>query len=697
MITKFKTIKRLISASAAAVCMISAFNLPPIGDEETAAADTMTAFEITENMQIGWNIGNSLDAPSETAWGNPTITKELIDAVKAKGFNTVRVPTTWYTHMDGDNKIDESWLNRVQEVVDYAYSQDMYVILNLHHEEWVNRADIGTAYYEMSPKLIKIWQQIAERFKDYDQHLIFEGMNEPRAVGTSHEWWGPEQSEIDTINKLNADFVNTVRSVESPYKDTRLLMIPPYCASSEITIMNKLEIPDDDYVAASIHAYSPYNFTMNTGTGAQHDTYTESFDAELGTILSNIQKTFLEKDIPVIIGEFGASNFNNTDARCEWAKSYITKAKNYGIPCVLWDNNTITNSADPGECHGYINRSSYEWYDVSEPVVDTMMEVINDPSIKWGNSSKSPTYSHQDMSEGDVLYNDAAGELLDASSSKFCSANYAVTPAQLEGKDIAVKFTGDAPVAAFMDSSWGGWTEVAPYEVDKEAGIAYISGEAVKKSWSSDTEFSWLCFKTSGVTTITMVSIIDAAEIEETTDPIFTVQNYDLTLPADTRDGNLVLYLEGDAGAETNGCVGFMNGEDWSSITWETVLGDDGKTEVSIPMSEIPEGITSAQAQIWWAAVGGEFADIKLTDYSIITETTEIIYGDADLDGETTMDDVVLILCNASDKTQYPLSAEAVNAADVYQRGDGISANDAVSVQKLLTLQIDSLPESYAN
>lgn len=264
----------------------------------------MTAFEITENMKIGWNYGNSLDATggsglaTETSWGNPKATQEMMDAVKAKGFNTVRLPTTWYPHLDSNNNIDPEWMARVHEVVDYAYKNDMYVILNLHHEEWINRADIGTAYDEMSPKLKAVWKQIAEEFKDYDQHLIFEGMNEPRAVGTDHEWWGPKQDEVDTINKLNQDFVDTVRSVESPYKDTRLLMCPPYCASSDSSMMATLVVPDDDYVAASIHAYSPYGFTMDK-TVADHSTFSEAYATELETILNGIRKQFIEKDIPV--------------------------------------------------------------------------------------------------------------------------------------------------------------------------------------------------------------------------------------------------------------------------------------------------------------------------------------------------------------------------------------------------------------
>jgi len=277
----------------------------------SASAAGLSADQIVKEMKIGWNVGNSLDStPStsdiskhETAWGNPVVTQELIDAVKAKGFNTVRIPTTWYPHVskDGSYTIDPAWFARVKEVVDYAYKQDMYVILNLHHEEWINRADFGTAYDEMSPQLKAMWKQIAEYFKDYDQHLIFEGMNEPRAVGTDYEWaWGVPDECYDVINKLDADFVNTIRSVDSPYKDSRLLMIPTYAASQELHNLVRLDFPaGDDYIAASIHAYSPYDFAMDAkGT---HDEFTESHEAYLDTMFKNIQATFTDKNIPVVI------------------------------------------------------------------------------------------------------------------------------------------------------------------------------------------------------------------------------------------------------------------------------------------------------------------------------------------------------------------------------------------------------------
>ena len=145
-----------------------------------------------------------------------------------------------------------------------------------------------------------------------------------------------------------------------------------------------LDVPDDDYVAVSLHAYTPYAFAMGDG---DHTTFSGNYQSDLDTLFSDIRYYFTDKDIPVVLGEFSASNFNNTAARCDWATYYLTWTKKLGIPCVLWDNNAITNSTSASEAHGYVDRSNNTWYEASEPVVDAMMTVMQDNSIVWGSES----------------------------------------------------------------------------------------------------------------------------------------------------------------------------------------------------------------------------------------------------------------------------------------------------------------------
>ncbi len=737
MFRESKTIRRIVSFSAAAVCMMSALRFMPALESDTLAADTLTAFEITKEMKIGWNYGNCLDATvtgdtatveSETAWGNPKATQELMDAIKAKGFNTVRLPTTWYQHLDADNNIDPEWMARVHEVVDYCYKNDMYVILNLHHENWVNRSDLGEAYDEMKPKLLAIWQQIADEFTDYDQHLIFECMNEPRAVGTTHEWWGPLQSEVDCINQLNADFVELIRNDDSPYADTRLLMIPGYCASSDLTMISKVVVPDDDYVAVSVHAYSPYGFTMNPAV-TDHSTFTDAYRTELLSILEGVRSTFIENDIPVVIGEFSASNYDNTEARCEWAECYISTTKKYGIPCVLWDNDARGNS-DSSERHDYIDRDTLEWYEDSVQVVDTMMSVHADSSIVWGIEGKGPEYIHSDIDSGKTLT--STSQTIDASvTGGNCSSNYDVSWAALEGKEIAVEFTGDAPIACFMDSEWGSWTQVNPFSVDKTNGIAYYSYEDIKAAWTASSDLAHLCCMTMGTTTITKIALIDAAEIkdsesepdvetttapesetttepdvETTTDGSFTFEavTYNIELPEGSKEGLLLdIALEGTANASVGGCVGYgTNADDWVNIEWSTSIGADGTKSVLVDISDIPEEFEAAQVQIWWSNVWDASTETA-TDYPCEMVSYNIhgtggiepaVYGDVNGNGEVEVADVIAIMAYAANPDANPLTEEQIQAGDVYQTGDGVSVTDAVSIQKYLTKLISVLPES---
>ena len=236
----------------------------------------LSANEIVADMGKGWNLGNTFDATGgnrrdvmsqETSWGNPVVCKELIDGVAKAGFKTIRIPTTWYKFvrtLDGKYTIVPEFLERIKTVVDYAYDNDLYVVLNLHHEEWVNNPEIETNYVAIGEELVAVWQQIADYFADYDQHLIFEGMNEPRAAETPYEWTGNAKC-YEAINYLDQVFVDAVRGNGKGFNGERALMIPDYAASSSKAALNALKIPEingapDPNLIISVHCYSPYEF-----------------------------------------------------------------------------------------------------------------------------------------------------------------------------------------------------------------------------------------------------------------------------------------------------------------------------------------------------------------------------------------------------------------------------------------------------
>ncbi|MDE6220079.1 MAG: glycoside hydrolase family 5 protein [Lachnospiraceae bacterium] len=337
-------------------------------NENTEKANTkmedLTAMDIVKDMKIGWNIGNTLDSTRtditrmdasykfETAWGNPEVTPELIDTVLDSGFNVIRIPVSWTNHIgpEPEYQITESWMERVREVVDYAYDKGAYVILNIHHEDW------NYPYYDnldrASAEMAAVWKQIAEVFKDYDEHLIFEGQNEPRKVGTSLEWNGGDAEGWEVVNKTNQVFIDTVRAAggSNPY---RMLMIPGYAANCSVGIRH-IEVPENDNrVIISVHAYEPYDFALNKDGRSEWNHDTDAIDR----LMKDLQALFLDNGTPVIIGEFGAMNKNNESERAEWAAYYVSAAKKVGVPCIWWDNGLFEGD---GERFGLFDRHTYE-------------------------------------------------------------------------------------------------------------------------------------------------------------------------------------------------------------------------------------------------------------------------------------------------------------------------------------------------
>lgn len=324
----------------------------------------ITAVELTADMKIGWNLGNSLECTgtglgAETFWGNPKTTKKMITDIKKMGFNTIRIPVSWSYHTDGTGKINADWMKRVKEVVDYAYDQGMYVILNDHHDD--SYYDIGKcvsdeSFYKQSEKKMKyIWKQVATTFKDYSEKLIFETLNEPRNVGSAKEWAGGTPEEREIVNKLNNAIHKTIRSTGGR-NEYRFIMMPAYAATSNLSIVKQMQLPDDDRVIISIHAYDPYNFAMNESGSS---VFSSSDKKSLDRFFNDLNSYFVSKGRAVVIGEFGCINKDNISDRCAWAEYFVKGARKYNIACVVWDNNA---GGKGKETFGLYNRKTGEWY-----------------------------------------------------------------------------------------------------------------------------------------------------------------------------------------------------------------------------------------------------------------------------------------------------------------------------------------------
>lgn len=327
--------------------------------ETTASAETedslkirdITAAELASEMTIGWNVGNSLDAigldqgmDSETCWGNPQINEILIHSVKEAGFNTLRIPVTWQGHFGEapDYKIDGEWIARVKEVVDYAIGNDMYAIINLHHDG----ADTDASWLTPEPadedamvgQFAKIWEQIAEYFEGYDEHLLFAGMNE-----FHHGYGNPTPEYLALTDRLNQTFVDTVRA-SGGNNEKRILIVQAYNTNAEQSL--KMTVPTDtasNKLMVEFHFYDPWNFAgSGQGDWGVNGTKPKDWGNEswVDSVFERAKAQFVDNGIPVVIGEYGA--VLNKDGYSDFRRyyiEYVTKsAKDNGLIPIYWDN-----------------------------------------------------------------------------------------------------------------------------------------------------------------------------------------------------------------------------------------------------------------------------------------------------------------------------------------------------------------------
>lgn len=330
----------------------------------------ITSQQLVEDMTFGWNLGNTLDVcqadrdgdgkinehveagekVDETLWGNPKATKELFTSLKKNGVNAVRIPVTWRDHMDSNGNIDREWMDRVQQVVDYAYSQGMYVIINVHHDgggdpkfgAWIIE-ESQKDYNTFLKKYKNVWKQIAERFKNYSDYLIFESMNE---VGFDTLYNKNKADAYNLINKINQDFVDIIRATGGN-NAKRHLLIAGYYTDIERTCDSLYKMPDDKAgrCILSVHYYTPWDFCT---CDIKHTWGTNSEVRQMETLIGKMKKNFVDKGIPVIIGEYAASGSDLSS--CIFFIEKLNKlCSDYGIATFVWDSGS------------QVNRKTYKW------------------------------------------------------------------------------------------------------------------------------------------------------------------------------------------------------------------------------------------------------------------------------------------------------------------------------------------------
>ncbi|GES17231.1 endoglucanase [Acrocarpospora pleiomorpha] len=307
-------------------------------------------------MQPGWNLGNTFDAiPDETAWGNPLTTQTLLHHVRSQGYRSIRIPITWSNHHGPapDYVIDTAWLNRVRQVVDWSLAEDFYVMINLHHDswQWINAypADPTTVMNRYKA----LWRQIAGAFRNHSPKLMFESINEPQFAGTS----GDDQN-YQVLNTLNTEFVHLVRQ-SGGGNATRLLVLPTLFTNADQGRLDALTATlnalNDPNLAATVHFYGWWPFSVNIAGGTRYDSNVEQ---DLIGTFDRVRNTFVSRGIPVIIGEWALLNWDHNRPgvieRGEFLKfleavGYHARTRN--LTTMIWD---------AGQ---FLNRNELRWRD----------------------------------------------------------------------------------------------------------------------------------------------------------------------------------------------------------------------------------------------------------------------------------------------------------------------------------------------
>ena len=355
----------------------------------------LTATEFVQKMNVGWNLGNSLDCKVKTrgldanlkqelAWFNPYVEKSLIDYVAELGFNTIRIPVTWYynTEVDeaGNLVIGEEFLARVKQVVNYAIENDLYVILNSHHDDEMIYAGVDdTEMKQVCKDAEALWRQIAEYFKDYDEHLIFEAYNEV----DNREWsWTFGERAAEQVNQLNQVFVDTVRSTGGNNAQ-RILMVPTLIDKYKEQMLKAFTVPKDtasDRLIVQVHAYS------------------QVFSQAIESDFLLMEKYSRMWGVPIVIGEFGTTTkYFEPSLRTVHAANYIARAAEHGIKCIWWDN---------GSDYGIINRTDYSKSNLQ--MVEALFSGLDGMKCELGNEiiiDRPEDYADGSVQDKEIVVN----------------------------------------------------------------------------------------------------------------------------------------------------------------------------------------------------------------------------------------------------------------------------------------------------
>lgn len=318
-----------------------------------------TAIEVNKAMGRGINLGNTLEPPTEGGWNNGPVQEYYFDDYKAAGFTSVRVPVRWDNHTSktAPYNVSDEWMDRIEQIIDWGLERDLYIVMNTHHDDWIK-----TGYNQQSnrDRFDSIWSQIAVRFQNKSEKLLFEMINEPNGL------------TLDNVNELNARVLAIIRKTNP----TRIVLFSGHkWANSDELIAAK--VPNDPYLIGYFHSYDPWSFA-----GEANDTWGTTSDRNaLKSKFDKVQDWSEKNNVPVSINEFGAIiqfrdgsdiRINDYNSRMRHYAAYVEEALNHNFSFNAWDD---------GGNFGIYQRASRKWNDVKDILIHTSNKSATDLKI----------------------------------------------------------------------------------------------------------------------------------------------------------------------------------------------------------------------------------------------------------------------------------------------------------------------------
>ncbi len=639
--------KKALSTLTASALLMSV-TISGVGAIGTAdAAGSQSAIDLVNDMGLGWNLGNTFDcwgvsgwaaSQTETGWGNQAPAEETFKAIKATGFSSVRIPVTWYENTNSSTfDIDDAYLARVKKTVDYCIDNDMYAIINMHWD-WVSDGSLWLNKGEAAlPQYKAMWTEIANYFKDYDEHLVFESMNEVTF-------------DYSVLNNFNQSFVDLVRATGGN-NSSRLLLLAGSNTDMTKTMNSSFVVPNDDMVAVSIHYYSPPTFCVmkssdNWGGAVYRSTWGSDSDKNaVYNDFANMKSYFVDKGVPVIIGEYGVLTNDGKD-KASIVSFLETVAKTGlstdGISTFLWD------AGDAGDMQFY-SRKSGSWFDSD---VENLYRTL---------SNSTEVYTTDWVDTGFEQVKDSSGELV--------PGNYNISTGSAkkfrfyyEGSYTRCSGTGGISYWDTVENAWVNNGCTFQFEIDKDGNCSI-----------SQTE----------------------ADPEDSTKTVVVNSGY-IVLPDGATAESVQAQIYYSGYADDNGAWHTLDSADYPVMVKAQVPGLVNVDETTTTTVTTTTTTTTTTVEETSTTTTTEPAQTSTETETAPSESATGVggyaYGDANCDGSVNMGDVVAIMRSQADPDNFSLTPEGRAVADVYGNGDGVTNNDALAIQKFEAGIYTSLP-----